>query len=91
MQKTVSSLLFLAIIISCNEAKVKTKNNVEEFIIATVDSSKLKNKNIKPGPYDFDTILKNGYNLSYRIYLDRIENDTMQPYSSKKWSRYKNT
>lgn len=78
MQKTVSSLLFLAIIISCNEAKVKTKNNVEEFIIATVDSSKLKDKNIKPGPYDFDTILKNGYNLSYRIYLDRIENDTMQ-------------
>jgi len=78
MQKTVSLLLFLASIISCNEAKVKTKNNVEKFTTATVDSSKLKYNNIKPEPYDFDTILKNGYNLSYRVYLDSIENDTMQ-------------
>jgi hypothetical protein len=78
MQKTVSILLLLTITIACNEAKIKSKKNSEQLVATTIDSSKTQPKSKENHLYDFDTILKNGYNLSYRIYADSIENDTLQ-------------
>jgi len=78
MQKTVSILLLLTITIACNEAKIKSKKNSEQLVTTAIDSSTIQAKSKENQPYDYDTILKNGYNLSYRIYADSIENDTLQ-------------
>lgn len=62
--------------------KVKTNNesvekNTDKVAVSTQTADGPINKT-EYEPYDFDTILKNGYHLSYRTYNDSVTNQPLQ-------------
>ena len=84
MRKKTFTLLLFSILISCAKKKSEDVNLSNEKSPIT-KSVKLKQtpkieelKKIEIEPYDFDTILKNDFHLSYRVYKDTIENETLQ-------------
>ncbi len=84
MRKKTFALLLFSILISCAKKKSEVinfsnnKNPIAKNISLkqTLRIEELKKSEIEP--YDFDTILKNGFHLSYRVYKDTIENETLQ-------------
>ena len=87
--KTIYILLLLSILNSCHK---KTEKNISlsDQKSKITKKAKLKNNKIvskseklKIEPYDFDTILKNNYHLSYRVYKDTIENENLQSFMEK--------
>lgn len=84
-------LLFL--LFSCTNQKKDVKDVVPIKTAATENKSDVVTQNTSESikqeiePYDFDTILKNGYHLSYRVYKDSIENDSLQSLTLVKGNR----
>jgi hypothetical protein len=84
MKKKTFTLLLFSILISCTKKKEEDINLSNEKspitksvnIKQTAEIEELKKLEIEP--YDFDTILKNDFHLSYRVYKDTIENETLQ-------------
>lgn len=84
MIKNTILMVFLLLLFSCTNQKKEVKN------VVPTEVTKVKpNNNIEPQnniksvkteiePYNFDTILKNGYHLSYRVYKDTTEGDSLQ-------------
>lgn len=75
--KYITALLAGFLLFSCTQ-----KEQVHKVTATTViDSSKaVTNSTLNESDdnlYDYDTILKNGYHLSYRVYYDSIEKDSM--------------
>lgn len=93
MIKSTILVVLLASLFSCTNQKKEVTN------VTPIKVSEAKRQlnidlpnNIKPAkreiePYDFDTILKNGYHLSYRIYKDSVENDSLQSLTLVKGNR----
>lgn len=84
MRKKTFALLLFSILISCIEKKSEVKNfyNKKSHLTKNINlkqTTKIEEpKKLEIEPYDFDTILKNGFHLSYRVYKDTIENETLQ-------------
>ena len=82
--KTIYILLLLSILNSCHK-KTEKDISLSDQKSKITEKAKLKNNKVvskleklKIEPYDFDTILKNNYHLSYRVYKDTIENENLQ-------------
>jgi hypothetical protein len=92
MKKYTFFCVLMFLLFSCNQKK-EVKDIVKIKTAATDNKSDVVKQNtsepIKPEiePYDFDTILKNGYHLSYRVYKDSIENDSLQSLTLVKGNR----
>lgn len=84
MNKIIFILILLFINISCNKIKEKGINSnskKNEFTNKTTlnhEEDFPKSEKLEIEPYDFDTILKNNFHLSYRVYKDSIENEILQ-------------
>jgi hypothetical protein len=83
----------LFILFSCinhkKEIKNVTPNKVTESEYKKTTEPENISKLVKSEiePYDFDTILKNGYHLSYRVYKDSVEGDSLQSLTLVKGNR----
>ena len=77
------SLLF-SILLSCNQKKeidkkLETESNQigkKTTLKKSIEIPKVEKFEFEP--YDFDTILKNNFHLSYRVYKDTLENGILQ-------------
>jgi len=84
MRKKTFALLLLSILISCAKKKSEVTNfsNKKSPITKNINLKQTpsieESKKLEIEPYDFDTILKNGFHLSYRVYKDTVENETLQ-------------
>ena len=84
MRKKTFALLLFLILISCAKKKSDVINfsNKKSPITKNINQKQTPRveepKKLEIEPYDFDTILKNGFHLSYRVYKDTIENETLQ-------------
>ncbi|MWB96074.1 hypothetical protein GON26_17040 [Flavobacterium sp. GA093] len=84
MRKQTFAVALFLILISCAKKKSEgiAASNEQKAITKSLNL-KQANKVKKPAileiePYDFDTILKNDFHLSYRVYKDTIENEMLQ-------------
>ena len=77
MKNTTIILLFLILFSCSNSKQQKETKEVSEIDIVETPEYESEDK-LKIEPYDYDTILKNGFHLSYRIYKDTIENEVLQ-------------
>lgn len=83
----------LFILFSCTNHKKEIKNVTPNKVTESEHKKTTEPENIsKPvkseiEPYDFDTILKNGYHLSYRVYKDSVEGDSLQSLTLVKGNR----
>ncbi|MEO7978564.1 hypothetical protein [Flavobacterium sp.] len=93
MKKNTILIILLSLLFSCANLEKKVKNDVSIKITESQQQSdigpqeKLKSVKSEIEPYDFDTILKNGYHLSYRVYKDSIENESLQSLTLVKGNR----
>lgn len=91
MRKITLAFLILSIIISCAEKKQETTTPSPKVItvdtVVTVTKKYQKPSGLEIDPYDFDTLLTEGYHLSYRVYKDSVENEYMQSLTLVKGSR----
>jgi len=89
IKSTILLVLFVSLF-SCRNQKKETKNVTPVKVTeqnSIAPQNNIKSVKTETEPYDFDTILKNGYHLSYRIYNDSIENDALQSLTLVKGNR----
>ncbi|RKR08291.1 hypothetical protein C8C83_5528 [Flavobacterium sp. 90] len=83
----------LFILFSCTNHKNEIKNVTPNKVTKSEHKKTTEPENISKlvkseiEPYDFDTILKNGYHLSYRVYKDNVEGDSLQSLTLVKGNR----
>lgn len=78
--------ILVSTLISCTKRKEKITDsqNKKSIITKNINKSipqKVTNKKsteLEIEPYDFDTILKNNFHLSYRVFKDVIDNEYLQ-------------
>ncbi|MGV8993477.1 MAG: hypothetical protein ACOH1O_05195 [Flavobacterium sp.] len=84
MKKSFYILVLFSVLLSCNRKKEidnKLKNESNQILKKTTVAKSTeipKVEKIEFEPYDFDTILKNNFHLSYRVYEDTTENGILQ-------------
>lgn len=93
MIKNTILMVLLSILFSCTNTKKEAKNVPQIKVTKSENKKTIAPENtlktVKPEiePYDFDTILKNGFHLSYRVYKDSIEGDSLQSLTLVKGNR----
>lgn len=83
MKKKIFAVLLFSILFSCVKQNTQTRNlstekSIENDSITLKQTSDAKITKLEIEAYDFDTILKNDYHLSYRVYRDIKENELLQ-------------
>ena len=83
MKKKIFAVLLFSILFSCVKQNTQTRNlstekSVENDSITLKQTSHAEITKLEIEPYDFDTILKDDYHLSYRVYRDINENALLQ-------------
>ena len=84
MKKSFYILLLFSIILSCHQKREIAEKQGTKLNQIAEKSTLKKSTEIPKGekfefePYDFDTILKNNFHLSYRVYKDTLENGILQ-------------
>ena len=84
MKKSIYLLILFSILLSCNPKKEideeqQTESNQilkKSILKKSTEIPKVEKSEFEP--YDFDTILKNNFHISYRVYNDTLENGILQ-------------
>ena len=83
MKKKLFAVVLLSILFCCAKQKIETRDlstekSVKNDSLTLQQTSDAEITKLHIEPYDFDTILKNDYHLSYRVYRDISENELLQ-------------
>jgi hypothetical protein len=83
MKKNIFVAFLLSILFSCVKQNTQTRNlatekSVKNDSITLQQTSEVEITKLEIELYDFDTILKNDYHLSYRVYRDISDNEQLQ-------------
>ena len=83
-KRLIFALLTLSLLSNCNNSQTKSVTKNDRLELVPQPDKELREEfekeqeKLEVAPYDFDTLLKNNFHLSYRVFKDTIENEMLQ-------------